>query len=766
MFDQRTSVPTEGDRNLLFASLALQLDFLEESSLGENWNAWKAQRSMPLADFLVARGRLVTEDRQAIDRLVDRKLRKHHGHVAACLADLGNGNRVRDALAERAADLPTAANETNGSVERPTSKTSAKKWYQFKPSRRSWLTHAIAACAIFSLAGLALTSFLYPAILFPAVGETVKEEELGPKLRHQLPTQGLPVSADELAASDQERAELYPAFMSQALDEWKAGNAAKAHETLHLQRPPRQESREIRGFEWYYLDRLVNAGRFELRVGEREWLGYSSDGTRLLTADVLGKVKVWEIGSGRLLREWDGNSRRLNAASFSRDGQHLVTASVNGTVSVWRAEEGGKPLVTVTHDAAAAALHPDGKLLVTGGRDGRIGVWDVKTGEAAGSFPAHQGMVTGVLFNADGRLLASVGADQTVRVWCQPFAEGRKEIRAILSPNTSPDSRLASAAFSRDGTLLAADFDDTLAIWKVDSEKPPTVLREAAHGVSSLAFSPDGTRLASATREGSVSLFDTSSGQELLRLSCGDSAGRLVFSPDGTSLAVAGPANDTVTIWEARPPAAEDLDRREATRLVDYLFTIYLRASEIEAYLQKTPWISPSIRKEALALAAKHPSDADLLNRTSWGVVKDPTHSVEDYQKAARLAEEAVRLSPTTGEYVHTLAIAQFRLGRFAQAEVTLNKAQDLTSRARRRPDLMRGPQLGPRPEYIVFRAMIHYQLGRKDEARAAMHQVRKLAPIWRAMANADAQEYIKEAEKLIGPLRISGNGQGQRDEG
>jgi serine/threonine-protein kinase len=85
------------DRNLLFGVLALQADLLDAAQFAEACTAWTARKGTPLADLLVERGWLTAQDRDDIQRLLERKLKKHGGDAHVSLAAVA-GPEVRRAL--------------------------------------------------------------------------------------------------------------------------------------------------------------------------------------------------------------------------------------------------------------------------------------------------------------------------------------------------------------------------------------------------------------------------------------------------------------------------------------------------------------------------------------------------------------------------------------------------------------------------------------------------------------------------------------------
>ena len=98
-----------------------------------------------------------------------------------------------------------------------------------------------------------------------------------------------------------------------------------------------------------------------------------------------------------------------------------------------------------------------------------------------------------VVFSPDGRMLATAGADQMVRLW--DVAKG-----GLLSSPIRHERAIRAIAFSPDGRLVATASDDG-AMRQWDAMTGGRVGDPSLHGapVTAVCFSPDGTRIATAS---------------------------------------------------------------------------------------------------------------------------------------------------------------------------------------------------------------------------------------------------------------------------
>jgi serine/threonine protein kinase len=145
---------------------------------------------------------------------------------------------------------------------------------------------------------------------------------------------------------------------------------------------------------------------------------------------------------------------------------------------------------------------------------------------------------------------------------------------------------------------------------------------------------------------------------------------------------------------------------------------------------------------EKIDLAALPPltPSSSVLNDISWATVREPGQSADRYQRALRLSQKAVKLLPQNGMILNTLGVAQYRVGRYAEALDTLTQSDQL-NRTHRKTSI---------PADLAFLAMTHHQLQHPDQARDFLGRLRAMLKESAHAKNKESQAFLREAEALI----------------
>ena len=329
-------------------------------------------------------------------------------------------------------------------------------------------------------------------------------------------------------------------------------------------------------------------------------VAFSPDGRIVSIGSNDGSIRSWEAESGLVTSVLRGHVNPVVALVYAADDR-LVSAAADRSLRLWNPGEAGLRLVGRHDDAVTqVAFGPSGATLYSSGGDGTIREWRLaKPGVPRvhrGHVPTNAGtgwlklpvmnIVVSLAVNADGSLLASIGTDNTVRLWSAASGEqvavldGAGGGRVAFSPDglrVAAEGRgvgvlriwnvatgavlhdLASKGtadflqFTPDGRSLIARDERSIRVWDTATFTLRQTIQVLGGERNSpgTALSRDGGRVAVGMGDGNVQIRQLDGGQlvKLLKLS-GDSILAVAYSPDDTRLAVAA-ADGTVHLWDA-----------------------------------------------------------------------------------------------------------------------------------------------------------------------------------------------------------------------
>jgi WD40 repeat protein len=209
----------------------------------------------------------------------------------------------------------------------------------------------------------------------------------------------------------------------------------------------------------------------------------------------------------------------LLRACISLDGTRIAAVFGDGTLCIYDTTTGEAilPPFKVDENPQSVIFSQDGKLVATGGLALRL--WNVQTGEEVESFDIN---VWSLALSPDGTCIAAGCAGKNIHT---DGREGSYNIRVI-------------------NLVLAVKIPHTCVppgrggIKLLKGEVWPSPFEGHMDDVLSVDYSPDGKQIASCSNDGTIRVWDVSTGERRQTFRTDDDQNYfLAFSPDGTQIA-------------------------------------------------------------------------------------------------------------------------------------------------------------------------------------------------------------------------------------
>jgi WD40 repeat protein len=319
---------------------------------------------------------------------------------------------------------------------------------------------------------------------------------------------------------------------------------------------------------------------------------FNPNGKYILSGGGDKKLKIWDIGTGEHIITFGQHSDIVLSVCFSPDGNYALSASggdteelfdvVPGELLLWDVLTGRLIKEFKGHGdvVSSACFSPNGRFVLSGSYDKTTKLWDLETGRCIRTFEGHGAWVSAVCFSPDGMYALSGSYDHNLYLWsleripatlrlAEPISSesaisSHRNFKGLLDEaiiTTDPLKRLECLSKARaiQGFERA---EQGLSLWlKLYVHFPRIELRaswelRSFHGhkdyVNSVCFNPDGNYALSGSKDETLRLWDVRTG-ECLRTLKGHKwpVNSVCFSPEGRYL-LSGSYNEPPKLWDIK----------------------------------------------------------------------------------------------------------------------------------------------------------------------------------------------------------------------
>lgn len=364
------------------------------------------------------------------------------------LWNLANGNKERD-FPGATAPIKTVAISKNALLLAAGGTDGVLRTYQFGDAKEigSVKINSELKALAFTANNLALVastsnkSLSAWSVPFTA-GQPLAKDYLAPVQSWQTPD----VLADFTIAAD--NTSIYSAGLDKAMHVWKLASPAPTRNFPYgvgvdaVAFPPNSSLLAAAGHDGKvrYFDLVKNAPAKEISAHIQMVqknnvpraiysLTFTSDGKQVLTSSEDYSLKLWDVGSGNLVKEFKsykekefekGHQEPVYTAAFSLDGKFIASGSsgLERTIKIWSLDGNvvrdlenpafkTTPFPPASHPGAVSALRftKDGKRLISvgdaPGNKGYLAIWDWQAGKLLHESTSHLGVFYGLALAPD-----------------------------------------------------------------------------------------------------------------------------------------------------------------------------------------------------------------------------------------------------------------------------------------------------------------------------------------------------------------------------
>ncbi|OQD68317.1 hypothetical protein PENPOL_c003G10325 [Penicillium polonicum] len=270
---------------------------------------------------------------------------------------------------------------------------------------------------------------------------------------------------------------------------------------------------------------------------------------RILLSCVGEDALIVDLETGNQLTSLEGDGEIVTGLAITPSASHAIVCSRSMSMRIYGLSTFDETSQTIeakllrtlkphTAPVVTIAVDPTGTLLATGGADGSIKVWDIRGGFVTHTFHGHGGVISALCFFEVPTADSDAKSSKKNKSKQQATGDDDEEMEGSSRTGSTAGFRLASG--SEDGKMR---------VWDLHKRKSIASLESHVSLVRSLSFSPSENALISASRDKTVIVWDARTWKTRRIIPVLESVEAAAFIAD-SGLCVIGGENGKLRVWD------------------------------------------------------------------------------------------------------------------------------------------------------------------------------------------------------------------------
>lgn len=285
-------------------------------------------------------------------------------------------------------------------------------------------------------------------------------------------------------------------------------------------------------------------------------LSFSIDGKRIASISNDFSIRVWDVETGSLIREWEVDFPGSSCVAFAPDNTMLVAAFDDGMIKSWDVETGDPVWSFDIRDLYEIEVNDmihfnsmdisqDGNRLALSALGGEVFVIDFSIDQ---TLSVNLNNVRSIAFRPDGKQLVATSDDGLDIFDLETGDRGSIGLKEGVEPEFS------YATFSPDGKTVAFVFDDTMGVVEVSEKGHARTIKEGSDRYISVSFDDSGKRVTTVNEKGDLVVWDVQTLKALYKAYNNyEEVNVASFNANGSRVGIASTGSYSISVRNVKP---------------------------------------------------------------------------------------------------------------------------------------------------------------------------------------------------------------------